>query len=141
MENVKKERKFSCSYIYAFIFLIFSIILEVTNFMILGLGFLPTNFGIEFCMILIMAGLILLIPTEPLKIILMSILFGIQLIMNFANASLYMVMYDLITVDMIFTLGFETADALEANQLNLTSLIVSIIIVILFIKLPSLMIS
>ncbi len=129
----KRDKSYKNSYIYGFIFIVFSILLEVTNFIRLGLGFLPTNFAIELCIILIIAGIIFIVPTEPAKISLLSIFFGIQLVMNVANASLYKMMYEMVTVDMIFTLGFETANAFEFNQIDLTSLIVAIVILVLFI--------
>lgn len=132
-QQKKFNKEYKNSYIYGFIFILASILLEVCNMARLGLGFLPTNFGIEFSIILMIAGFIFLVPTEPFKIALMSTFFGVQLIMNIANASLYKMMYDIITVDMIFTLGFETADAFELNQLDLTSLVTCGFVLVLFI--------
>lgn len=129
----KKDNKYKNSYIYGFIFIIFSIILEVANHVRLGLGLLPTNFGIEFSIILILAGLIFLIPTEPAKVILMSLFLGVQFIMNIANASLYNMTYDFITIDMIFTLGFETMDAFSFNEIDATMLIVCAVILVILI--------
>ena len=131
--KVKKEKKFKNSYIYGLIFIIFSIILEVISFIRLNLGFLPTYFGIEFSIILILAGLIFIIPTEPLKIILMSVFFGAQFILNLVNTCLYKTIYDLVTVDMIFTISAEGANAFELNQLDWVHVIISLIVLALFI--------
>lgn len=129
----KKEKKFKNTYIYGFIFIIFSIIFEIANFLTLGMGMLPSAFGVEFAIIVILAGIIFIIPSEPAKIALTSIFLGVQMIMNIANASMYKMMYDVITVDMIFTLGFETMDAFELNQLNILSLVINLAITALYI--------
>lgn len=129
----KQKSNYSNNYIYGFIFIITSILLEICNFVRFGLGILPTNFGIELSIILIMAGIIFLVPSKPAKITIMSIILGVQFIMNIANASLYKMMYDIITVDMIFTLGFETADAFELNQLDLLAILFQFIILAIYI--------
>ncbi len=129
----KREKSFKNTYIYGFLFIIFSILFEIANFLRLGLGAIPVNFGIELAMIIMVAGIIFIIPTEPLKISVASIFLGVQMIMNIANASLYNMMYDIITVDMIFTLGFETMDAFELNQLDLTALIMNVSLVVVYV--------
>lgn len=133
IEVSKIDKGFKNSYIYGFIFIVASILLEVANFVRLGLGFLPTCFGIEFAILLMIAGFIFLVPTEPLKITVMSIFFGVQLLMNIANASLYKVMYELVTVDMIFTLGFETVDAFDFAHLDMTAIICALIVLVIYI--------
>lgn len=135
LKNQRKEleKGFKNSYIYGFIFLVFAFILEFVNFAVLGFGVLPTNFGIEFGIILMLSGLIFIIPTEPAKIALTSILFGIQLILNLVNASLYKMCNDIVTLDMIFTLGSETLNLFELNQIDLGVFILSVIVTALFV--------
>ncbi len=129
----KVDKGFKNTYIYGFIFIIFSLILEVSSFIRMGLGFLPTNFAIELAIIIILAGIIFIVPTEPAKIVVLSIFFGAQLIMNIANATLFKVMHELVTVDMIFTLDFEAANGFEMNQLDIPTLIISGVVLALFI--------
>ena len=66
--STKKIKKEKNDYIYGVLFVVFAICLEMVNFITLGLGVLPTKFGIEFSIILIIAGLIFILPTEWLKI-------------------------------------------------------------------------
>lgn len=128
-----KENKFNNNYIYGFIFIIFSIIIEIVTFMRLNLGFLPTYFVIEFLVILILAGFIFIIPTEALKIILMSVFLGVQLIIGIVNSCLYTTISDLVTIDMIFTISGEGANAFEFNHLDLVYIIISIVIITLLV--------
>lgn len=129
----KNNKEYKNSYIYGFIFIIMSVLLEICNFLRLGLGLLPVNFGIEFSIILMLAGIIFIIPTEVFKIILTSVFFGVQFIINLVNASLYKTISDLLTLDMIFTISNEGANAFEINHIDFISLFLHIIVLILFI--------
>ena len=128
--DIEKEenKKYKNTYIYGFIFIIGSILFEIVNFVTLGIGFLPTAFIFEIAVLVCLAGIIFIVPTEVLKISIMSIFFGVQIVMNIVNASLYKVMYELVTTDMIFTLGAETADAFEWGHINILSIICHIIV-------------
>lgn len=132
-KKAEKDKNLKNSYIYGIIFIVFAIISEIANFVRLGLGFLPTNFFVELSIILIFAGFIFLIPSKPAKLILTIALFTIQTGFNIANASLYKVCNDIITLDMVFTLGFETVDVFEFDQLDIPMIIVSLVITALFI--------
>lgn len=134
-EVAKKEKKERGrnDYIYAIIFVVFAIILEMANFVKLRMGVLPSYFGLEFAIILSIAGIILVLPTEWLKIVVTTIFLVIQGGFNIANASMFKMLYDLITVDMVFTLGLETADSFEFEFLDLTMIGVCIGILVLYI--------
>lgn len=124
-----KDKQYKNTYIYGIVFIIGSILLEMVNFLRLGLGVFPTCFGIELAIILMIAGIIFIAPTQPLKIILFSVFFGVQLVLNVVNASLHKMMYELVTLDMIFTLGGEAVDAFEFNQIDWLGLGYALIVV------------
>lgn len=132
-KKAKPEKGYKNTYIYGFIFILFSVIFEIANFARFGLGVLPSSFGIEFAIIIIIAGIIFIVPSEAAKISICSIFLGVQMVMNVANASLYKMMYDIISVDMIFTLGFETMDAFRLNQLDLLALGINLFITALYV--------
>lgn len=128
-----KDKTHKNTYIYGFIFIIFSLMLDMANLLRLGLGAFPTNFGIELSIILMLGGLIFIIPTKTAKICLMTLFLGVQIALNIANASLYKVCNDLVTLDMVFNLGLETVDVFEFNQLDIPSIITSVVIVALYV--------
>lgn len=132
-EKKPKDKEFKNTYMYGFIFIVFSFILEIVNCMQLGFGAFPANFGIELSILIIIAGIIFIVPSAPAKITLTSIFLGIQIVLNVANASLFKVCNDIITLDMVFTLGGETIDVFELNQIDIVSLIVSLVIIALYV--------
>lgn len=125
------DKGYKNSYIYGFIFIIGSILLEVFNFIRLDLGFLPTCFGIELSIILMLAGIIFFVPTETLKIIVMSLLLGVQVVINVINGSLYKTLNELLTADMMFALKGEAADAFEWSVVDWQSIGFACIVVLL----------
>jgi len=132
-KKTKQDKNRKNTYIYGFIFIIFTLILEIANFLRLGFGFFPVNFGIEISIIIMLAGLIFLVPTKTAKIILTIILFTLQVALNIANASVIKSCGEIVTFEMIFTQGFETIDVFEFNQLDLPALIISFVIIVAFI--------
>ncbi len=128
-----KDKSHKNTYIYGFIFIVFSLVLEMAGLLRLGLGAFPTNFGIELSIILMLAGLIFIVPTKIAKICLMTLFLGVQIALNIANASLFKVCNDLVTLDMVFTLGLETVDVFEFNQLDIPAIIICLVVVILYV--------
>ena len=108
--KVKKERN---DYIYGVLFVIFAILLEIVNFVTLGIGVLPTNFGIEFAIILIIAGFIFILPTEWLKVTVTTIFLAFQGIINIINSCVFKNLFNFTTVDMLFARGGETGAVFE----------------------------
>lgn len=128
-----KDKTHKNTYIYGFIFIFFSFVLDMALLLRLGLGTFPSNFGIEISIILIIAGLIFIIPTKTAKICLMTLFLGVQIALNIANASLFKVCNDLVTLDMVFNLGLETVDVFEFNQLDIPMILACIGIVALYV--------
>ena len=81
-----KDKHYKNSYIYGFIFIAFAILFDIAGVAYLNMGFMPTNFGIELSIILIISGIIFIVPTKVLRIILsMLAIFGMA-ILNIINA-------------------------------------------------------
>ena len=91
---VKKEQKqksflgkeYKNSYIYGFIFAIFSVVFEIAGMAYLNLGVIPSGFGMGFGIIIIFMGAIFIVPGKILKISLTTLLIIFQMICNILNA-------------------------------------------------------
>lgn len=128
--KLKKERN---DYFYGIVFIIFSILLEIINFVTLGLGVLPSSFGIEFSIILIIAGIIFTLPTEWLKITVTTIVLVFQGVMNVINACVYKNLFNITTIDMLFARGGETGAVFEIDFINWGSLCASLALLAVYI--------
>lgn len=130
VKKIKKERN---DYFYGIVFIIFSIGLEIINFVTLGLGVLPVNFGLEFSIILIISGLIYIMPTEWLKVTATTIFLVFQGIMNIINACVYKNLFNITTVDMLFARGGETGAVFEMDFINWGCLCASLALLVVYI--------
>lgn len=130
---VKKVKKGRNDYIYGIYFVIFAILLEIVNFVTLGLGVLPTHFGIEFSIILIIAGFIFILPTEWLKITFTTIFLGFQMVINIINSCVYKNLFNFTTVDMLIARGGETGAVFEADFINWGSVLASVAVLAVYI--------
>ena len=131
-KSKKKFKKDRNDYIYGILFVVFAILLEIVNFVSLGLGVLPTHFGLEFSIILIIAGLIFILPTEWLKITVTSIFLVLQVVLNIINACVYKNLFNITTVDMLFARGGETGSVFEADFINWGCVIACLALLILY---------
>ena len=120
-------------YIYSAIFFLATIALEIVNFVTLGIGVLPINLGVELAVIVVIAGIILICPTEWLKILVSTLFVGFQFVINIINSCVYKNLYNITTIDMIFARGGETGAVFELDMIHLPSLIVSLVIIGLYI--------
>lgn len=135
-EATLSKKKFKIErndYIYGIYFVIFTILLEIVNFVTLKLGVLPTHFGLEFSIILVIAGLIFILPTEWLKITITTIFLGLQAVINIINSCVYKNLFNITTVDMLFARGGETGAVFEMDFINWGCLLASVGILIVYI--------
>lgn len=70
------------------IYVLTSFILEIVNFVSLGFGVLPTNLLLDISFWLIIAGILLLIPSDTARLVISSVLIFIQVALNIANETL-----------------------------------------------------
>lgn len=134
--TARSKKKFKAErndYIYGILFVVFAIILEMINFISLGLGVLPTHFGLEFSIILIIAGLIFILPTEWLKITATTIFLALQGVINIINSCVYKNLFNFTTVDMLFARGGETGAVFEMDFINWGCLLSSLGVLIIYI--------
>ena len=88
-EMVKKQKQYKNSYIYGFIFVIFSVVFEIAGFVGLGLGMLPSNFGIGLGFITIIAAVIFALPGKALRFFITTVILFLQAVLNTINVSTY----------------------------------------------------
>ena len=130
---IKKENKGRNDYVYGCIFILFSILFEIANFLTLGIGVFPSSFGVEIAIILMIAGVIFIVPTEWLKITISTLLLGVQVVLNIINACVYKNLFNITTIDMIFARGGETGAVFELDMVNLPSVIAIVSLVLLYV--------
>lgn len=70
------------------VYALFSFILEIINFKMLGFGFLPENLLFDLAFWLIVAGLLFLIPNNIAQIVVSAVLLGLQIFINLVNQTL-----------------------------------------------------
>ena len=89
---VKKQKESKNSLakglIFIGIYVLFSFVLEVINFNVLGFGFLPSNILFNLAFWLVVAGILFLIPSNVAQIIVGAVLLAIQVFINLVNATL-----------------------------------------------------
>ena len=77
------------SALFAGSYLIIAILLEILTFVCMGLGVLPTYFGLDLAVILIIALIILVIPNAPAQLAIFSFVLVLQIVLSIANEALY----------------------------------------------------
>ena len=113
----------------ALYFIIGTIILEIVTFNMLGFGFLPDYFGFNFAIILCLAFFIFIIPNYTIQYVIYTIFLTIQLVLIYANYSLYIIYGDLLSFDMLRLIG-EAGAAITSSFVYL-SIILQLICVYL----------
>ena len=131
--KIERKVETTSGYVYAAIFVVFTFLFEMVNFATLGLGVLPSRIGIEFAVVLIIAGIIIICPTEWLRIIVTSAFLFVQAVLNVINACIYKNLYNITTIDMLFARGGETGAVFEFDMLHLPSLIFTLSLVALYV--------
>lgn len=95
-------------------FIIGAVLLEITAFYFLDLGFLPSNFWYDFAIILFLAVLIFAIPSYTAEYIVGTLILLIQTILIYTNYSLYTIYGDIFSFDMFFLLK-EAGNAITSS--------------------------
>lgn len=70
------------------LYVLFSFLMEIINFVSLKMGVLPTNILLDLAFWMIVAGILLLIPSDIARIVISSVLIFLQMALNIANETL-----------------------------------------------------
>lgn len=123
------------AWLFPVLFLVFATILEMVNFMTLGIGVLPTYFMFDVAVFLIFLGVLFLIPTGSKGWIwLASFFLLIQVAMNIVNDTIYNVFGDVFSLSML-NLGPEGFNAFRFEFLDIGIILLNIGIFVTFILL------
>lgn len=148
MEVKPKTKTYSTNKIFfPILFIVFSIILEMTNFLYFGFEsssgarmVLPTYFLIDFAVILMIAGLIFAVHNKIAMQIVFHIFLFVQVAMNVVNTTMFGIFGDVMSFDLL-KLGNEAKAALSPDLidwggvfLNIGIYIVAIVSEILLVK-------
>lgn len=115
-------------------FFCFALILEITNFLWLGIGVLPQYFLLDIAILLIISGLVSLLPSFKAQKITFSLVLLVQIILNMVNVTLYNVFGSFLTINML-NLGQEAATAFSFKFLNFFNIFLNIALYGIFITL------
>ena len=131
MQNI--EKLYAREWLFPVMFVAFAIILEMVNFLTLGIGVLPTYFLFDLAVIAIFLGILFLVPTGSKGwICLASFFLLIQVAMNIVNDTIYKVFGDVFSLSML-NLGPEGFNAFRFEFLDLGIIILNVAIFVGFI--------
>lgn len=125
MENVKKTKTYSTNkIIFPILFILFSIVLEVVNFLYFGfesssgarMAF-PTYFLFDLAIILMIAGLIFVVHNKIVIQILFHIFILFQVILYVVNTTMYGIFGDVLSFDLM-KLGNEAKTAFTFDLID-----------------------
>lgn len=120
-------------WIFPLMFVVFAIVLEMVNFLTLGIGILPKYLIFDLAIICLFLGVLFLFKTGGVAwICVASFFLLIQVALNMVNATLNNVFGDIFSLSML-NLGVEGANAFKFEFLDLVSILVNLLIYGLFI--------
>lgn len=130
-----KNKEFSANrFILPALFIVFSILIEMINFIWLGfqtdtgmLQVIPTYFLFDLGVILMIAGIIYLVTNKHAMLTIFYIVILLQIIMSIVNATMYNVFGDLFTFDYI-KLGEEAVAAIRPEFIDWAAIGINIAI-------------
>ena len=127
-----KEKTISSNRItFPIMFVIFSILLEMINFLYIGfrsskgnIMILPSYFLFDLGIMLMIAGLIYVVQNKHAVQALFYLFLSIQVLLNVINSTMYSVFGDILSFD-LFALGGEATTAIEADFIDWGGLVLN----------------
>ena len=105
------------------VFIIVAVLLEIFTFTMLNIDILPTYFWMDFGLIIFVAGLINIAPTEKSMVITTMIILLLQTVLSYLNITMFDIYGDLFSLQFI-SLTKEARAAMEINFVNFGKLFV-----------------
>ena len=105
------------------VFIFVAILLEIFTFTMLGIDILPTYFWMDFGLIVFVAGLINIAPTEKAMVKTSLVVLLIQTVLSYLNITMFDIYGDLFSLQFI-SLTKEARAAMEINFVNFGKLFV-----------------
>ena len=115
---------------YPVIYVFFSILAEVINFIYMGFGIFPKYVIFDLALILFVAGIIFIVPNKWVKIGIFYLFFGAQIVINCVNVTMNNLFGDILSLDML-KLGAEAASAFSFEFLDFLNIIINVLLVAL----------
>ncbi|MFW6046708.1 MAG: LTA synthase family protein, partial [Candidatus Woesearchaeota archaeon] len=103
-------------------FFLASLLFEIIFFNVIGFGFVPEYFVLNLSVLLIIASIILFLPSFKVQLVVTSIIFGLQVLISYINVTLHNVFGQVATVDMLKLIN-EATRAVEASFINVKTLL------------------
>lgn len=105
------------------VFIFVAVLLEIFTFTMLNIDILPTYFWMDFGLIVFVAGLINIAPTEKSMVISTMIILLLQTVLSYLNITMFDIYGDLFSLQFI-SLTKEARAAMEINFVNFGKLFV-----------------
>ena len=105
------------------VFIFVAILLEIFTFTMLSIDILPTYFWMDFGLIVFVAGLVNIPPTEKGMVITAMIILLLQTVLSYLNITMFDIYGDLFSLQFI-SLTKEARAAMEINFVNFGKLFV-----------------
>lgn len=116
------------------LFVLFSVIIEIVNFVYFGFRnvdgsmiILPKYFMFNLAIILIMAGVIFLCQNKVLQNVVYFFLISVQIILNIVNTTMYNIFGDIFSYDAIFLVG-EAVTTLKPEYVNWWGAVINLVL-------------
>ncbi len=103
--------------LFAGSYILLAVLLEVLTFVCMGLGVLPTYFGLDLAVIFMIAFIIFIIPNAPAQLTVFSLLLVLQIVLSIANEALYSMSGMVFSFSML-NLVSEVTGVVDASFLN-----------------------
>ena len=113
------------SYLFPLMYLVFSVVFEILQFLWLGFGVFPKYLFLDLGIILVISAIIFILPNNISKNIVMYFFLTLQFILNITNITLYKVFGDILSFDMLL-LGAEATTAFSFQFIDFFNLFVNI---------------
>ena len=116
--NIKKIHSFWYKKaILCAIFILAGALCEIVTFLMMGIGFLPKYFIIDFAILLFIAGVIFVIPHHLTGVVLAGAVFLAQCVIGCVNLTVYKMLGDVFTVDLLISAG-QATEAFSMSKIN-----------------------
>ncbi len=103
--------------IYAGSYIFLAIVIEIITFVTMGIGVVPTHFGLDIAVILIISFIIFILPHSVAQLILVLLMLGLQFVLSIVNISLYSMSGTVFSFGMLNLIN-EVTGVVDASFLN-----------------------
>ncbi len=103
--------------VYAVSYIVLAIAIEIITFITMGIGVVPTHFGLDIAAMLFFASIVFVIPNSIAELVLVLVFLCIQYILSIVNVCLYAMNGTVFSFDML-NLAYEVTGVMDASFID-----------------------